>query len=100
MATSIDQLNYYDDLVKKGSYKMSPEWINTVSSHIDTLNGYLTPFGIIVPNITVAQQSTIQSPVEGQMVYVVDVIASPRTAQLQIWQVKAGTAGWRVVTTV
>lgn len=69
MANSIDQLNYYDDLVKKGTLKMSEEWISQISSFIDTLNGYLTPFGALVPRVTTEQRDSIQSPVDGQLIY-------------------------------
>jgi hypothetical protein len=101
MANSIDQLNYYDDLVKRGSLKMSEEWISQISSFIDVLNGYLTPFGMLIPQVTTAQRSTIQSPVEGQMIYNIDAtVGPPRSAEIQIWQVKAGVGQWRTVTTV
>lgn len=69
MANSIDQLNYYDDLVAKGSRKMSQEWISQMSSLMDVLNGYLTPFGMLVPQLTTAQRDSIQSPVNGQLIY-------------------------------
>ncbi len=69
MANSIDQLNYYDDLVKRSTLKMSDEWISQMSSFIDTLNEYLTPFGIIAPRITTEQRDSIQSPINGQLIY-------------------------------
>lgn len=69
MANSIDQLNYYDDLVKKNSLKMSEEWISQLSSLIDVLTGYLQPYGILVPQLTTKQQGEIQSPVNGQIIY-------------------------------
>lgn len=101
MANSIDQLNYYDDLIKKNSLKMSEEWISQLSSFIDVLNGYLTPFGILIPQLTTEQRNSIQSPVEGQMIYNTDAtVGPPRSAEIQIWQVKAGVGAWRTVTTV
>lgn len=69
MANSVDQLNYYDELVKRGSLKMSEEWISQLSSFIDTLNEYLTPFGIIAPRITTEERDSIQSPINGQIIY-------------------------------
>lgn len=69
MANSIDQLNYYDPLVKPNSLRMSEEWISQVSSLIDVLNGYLTPFGFLTPQITTEQRDSIQSPVNGQIIY-------------------------------
>ena len=69
MANSIDQFNYYDDLVNKSSLKMSQDWISQLSAFIDVLNGYLTPFGLLAPQITTAQRDSIQSPVNGQIIY-------------------------------
>lgn len=69
MANSIDQLNYYDPLVKKNTSKMSEEWISQMSSFIDVLNGYLTPYGILTPQLTTEQRDSIQSPVNGQIIY-------------------------------
>jgi hypothetical protein len=101
MANSIDQFNYYDPLVKKDSQKMSEEWISQMSSFIDVLVDYLQPYGMMIPQVTTAQMNSIQSPVEGQMIYNIDATPGPpRTAQILIWQVKAGTGAWRVVTTV
>jgi hypothetical protein len=94
MANSIDQLNYYDDLVRRESLKMSEEWISQLSSFIDVLNGYLQPYGMLIPQVTTAQRSEIQSPVLGQMIYNTD------TNEVQVWQIKAATPLWRVVTTV
>lgn len=98
---SIDQQPYYDPMTKDGSY-ISDVWMASISSLIDTLNDYLTQFGVLIPLLTVDQKSTIQSPVEGQMIYVSDANTPtlPRDAELQIWQVKAGIGAWRTITTV
>lgn len=93
MANSIDQLNYYDDLVKSGSLKMSEEWISQISSFIDVLVGYLQPYGVLVPQLTTDQRDEIQSPVLGQLIYNTD------TDELQVWQIKVGVGAWRVITT-
>jgi hypothetical protein len=69
MSNSIDQLNYYDPLIKKGSQKMSEQWIAQLSALIDVLNGYLTPYGILSPQLTTAQRDSIQSPINGQIIY-------------------------------
>lgn len=94
MANSIDQLNYYDPLVKSDTLKMSEQWIAQLSSLIDTLNGYLTLFGIFAPQLTTTQRDSIQSPVLGQLIY------NTTTNELQVYQSKAGTAAWRAITTV
>lgn len=93
MANSIDQLNYYDDLVKKNSLKMSEEWISQLSSLVDVLNGYMTPFGFLTPQLTTDQRDSIQSPILGQMIY------NTTTNELQVWQIKLGVAAWRAITT-
>lgn len=69
MANSIDQLNYYDPLVKPNSLKMSEEWISQISSFIDVLIEYLQPYGIMVPQVTTDERNTIQSPINGQIIY-------------------------------
>lgn len=101
MANSIDELNYYDPLInKKSPDKMSEVWIAQLSALIQTLNGYLTPFGMLVPVVTTAQKGSIQSPVEGQLIYNSDAtVGPPRTGALQVWQVKAGAGAWRTITT-
>ena len=66
---SIDQLPYYDPLIKGKSDKMAEVWIAELSSFIDTLNGYITPFGFVLPNLNQAQINSIQSPQNGQLLY-------------------------------
>lgn len=48
---------------------MAEVWIAAFSSFIDTLNGYITPFGFLVPQLTTAQRNAIQSPENGQIIY-------------------------------
>lgn len=101
MANSIDQLNYYDPLINGKPDRMSEDWISQMSSFIDVLVGYLQPYGMMIPQITTAQRGTIQSPVEGQLIYNTDAtVGPPRSAELQVWQVKAGAGAWRTITTV
>ena len=66
---SIDQFPYYDPLIKGKNDKMGEVWIAALSAHIDTLNGYITPFGFLAPQLTTAQRDSIQSPVNGQIIY-------------------------------
>jgi len=100
MANNIDQLNYYDPLISGTNAKISEDWMNNLSAFIQTLQGYLSQFGMFVPIVTTAQRATIQSPVEGQLIYNVDkTVGPPRTASLQIWLVKAGVGAWRDITT-
>ena len=101
MTAQIDQLTYYDPLIKGREDKMSDVWIASISYLIDTLNEYLTSFGIFAPKLTTLQRNSIQSPIEGQLIYNTDAtLGPPRTGELQVWQVKAGVAAWRTITTV
>lgn len=69
MANQIDQLPYYDPLVKANGVYMADVWIAALSSLIDTLNGYMSQFGFLAPQLTTAQRDLIQSPVNGQIIY-------------------------------
>lgn len=101
MANNIDQLNYYDPIIKGTDLKISDDWMSNVSALIQTLQGYLSQFGIFLPIVTSAQMATIQSPVEGQLIYNIDAtVGPPITAKLLVWQVKAGVGEWREITTV
>jgi hypothetical protein len=101
MTNQVDQFPYYDPLIVNSNIKMSEVWIAALSAFIDTMNGYLSPFGDFIPIVTTVQRASIQSPVEGQIIYNIDATPGPpRTAELQVWQVKAGVAAWRVITTV
>ncbi len=101
MANDLDQLNYYDPLLDGRRETMSDAWVSNVAALIQTLQGYLSQFGMFLPQVTTAQRNSIQSPVEGQIIYNTDAIPGPPvTAELQVWQVKAGVAAWRVITTV
>ncbi len=98
MARDLDNFPVYDPVVEKKVY-LSGVWSDFLATFIDSLQGYLTSFGVLVPNMTLAQRNTIQAPVEGQMVYVSDSNTPilPRTAQLQIWQVVNGVGQWTVI---
>lgn len=69
MTADIDQLNYYDPILANKPDKMSEVWIGNFASLIQDLQGYLSSFGIFVPQVTNAQRATIQSPINGQMIY-------------------------------
>jgi hypothetical protein len=73
MANNIDQLNYYDPLIKGKADKMSEDWISNMSAFIQTLQGYLSEFGMFMPQVSNAQRATIQSPVNGQLIYNTDL---------------------------
>jgi len=98
MARDFDNFPTYDQLTNKGDY-LSGIWSDFFATFVQTLQGYLGQNGMFVPVLTVAQQNLIQSPQEGQLVYIVDsnTPTLPRTAQLQIWQVVAGVGQWTVI---
>ncbi len=72
MANNLDQLNYYDPLVQGSNAKMSDVWISNIASLIQTLQGYLSQFGMFMPLVTKAQRDSIQAPVNGQLIYNTD----------------------------
>lgn len=101
MAADFDDFPLYDPLIEQNSQNMSNIWVASMSTFFQTLIGYLTQYGMLIPRLTTAQRDTIQSPQEGQMIYNTDATPGPpRSAEIQIWQVKAGAGAWRAVTTV
>jgi hypothetical protein len=84
MANQIDQFPYYDQLTKRDNFKMDDVWIAALSSFIDTLNGYLSEFGMFMPVLTTAQRNTIQSPVNGQLIYNSD-LGSAQYFKAGVW---------------
>lgn len=86
---SIDQLAYYDPLIEGKSDLMSAAWIASFSYLIDTLNGYITPFGFILPNLSQTQINSIQSPANGQLVYNITADAP------QFFQISSNS--WRTI---
>ncbi len=100
MATDFDQFPLYDPIVKKGTLNLSDVWLGSLSVFYMNLIGYLTAGGMLIPPVTTAQRNALQNVTEGQLIYNIDAIPGPpRTAEIQVWQVKAGVAAWRVFTT-
>lgn len=74
MSVNIDRPPLYNPITKDAGSKMpkdpvSDEWSSWFSTFMETLQGYLTQFGMLIPVVTNAQRASIQSPVNGQMVY-------------------------------
>jgi hypothetical protein len=100
MSQDFDELPVYDPITSNGD-KFSGKWQDSLSTFWQTLVGYLTQFGIKIPRMTVAQRDSIKSPEEGQLIYTTNTtVGPPRTASLQIWQVKSDIGAWRTITTV
>ncbi len=66
---TIDQFPYYDPLLKGKTDKMGDVWIAALSAFVETMNGYITPFGFLTPQLSTEQRDSIQSPVNGQIIY-------------------------------
>ncbi len=98
MSRDFDFFPTYDPLVRNEVY-LSNVWSDFMATFVETLREYLSSTGAFIPRMTLAQRNLIQNPQEGQMIYVTDANtpALPRTAELQIWQVIAGVAGWTVI---
>jgi hypothetical protein len=98
MARDLDNFPTYDPVIKEAGY-LSNVWSDFMATFIESLREYVSLHGIFIPVLTLALRDAIQSPVEGQMIYVSDsnTPTLPRTAQLQIWQVVAGVGQWTVI---
>lgn len=69
MANDFDQFPLYDPLVKEDGDHMSNVWVGAMSTFFENLVGYLSQFGVFVPQVTTDQRDTIQNPQNGQMIY-------------------------------
>lgn len=98
MSRDFDNFPTYDPVIKDQVY-LSNIWSDFMATFVESLQGYLSSFGLFIPNLTVAQRNSIQVPVEGQMIYVSDANTptEPRTAQLQIWHVVGGLGQWTMI---
>ena len=98
MARDFDNFPTYDPVIKDQVY-LSNIWSDFMATFIESLREYLSQRGAFIPRLNLAQRDEIQSPEEGQMIYVTDANTPtlPRTAELQMWQVTAGVAGWTVI---
>lgn len=98
MARDFDYFPTYDPVIKDAVY-LSNLWSDFMATFVESLREYLSAAGVFVPTLTKAQKALIQTPVEGQMIYVSDANSPtlPRTAQLQIWQVVGGIGQWTTI---
>jgi len=85
MANDFDQFPLYDPLIRKDSTNMSDIWIDSMATFYQNLVGYLTQFGILPPNLTTAQRNSINSPMNGQMIY------NTTLDTMQYYKVSTGT---------
>lgn len=98
MSRDLDNFPTYDPVIKNSVY-LSNIWSDFMATFVESLREYLSSNGVFVPRLTLQERNAIQNPQEGQMIYVSDANTPvlPRTAELQIWQVIAGVAGWTVI---
>lgn len=69
MANDLDQFPLFDKLVKPGTDKLSDVWMDSLATFLQNLTGYLSRFGVFLPQITTNERDSIQNPVNGQIIY-------------------------------
>jgi len=95
MSRDFDNFPTLDAVIKDKEF-MSNIWADFMDTFVVSLREYLSQYGVFVPRLTLDQRNAIQSPQEGQLIYVYDapVPTVPSSAHLQIWQVTSGTGQW------
>ena len=68
MANDFDQFPLYDHLIKDKD-RMSDIWVGSMSTFFQNLIGYLSQYGVFIPQITTAQRNLLTTPQNGQMIY-------------------------------
>jgi hypothetical protein len=98
MARDFDNFPTYDPVIKDQVY-LSNLWSDFMATFVESLREYMSSVGFFVPRLTLAQRNLIQTPEEGQLIYVsnANAPALPRMAQLQIWKVTAGVGSWTLI---
>ncbi len=98
MARDLDNFPTYDPVIKDDKY-LSNIWSDFMNTFVESLREYVSSLGMFVPRITLEERDAIQSPEEGQLIYVADnpTPSVPATSHLQIWQVVSGTGQWTVI---
>lgn len=99
MARDFDNFPTYDPVIKAGTLYLSSLWSDFMTTFIESLRDYLSQNGIFIPNMSLAERNQIQSPQEGQLIYVTDANTPtlPRTGEVQVWKVLAGVGSWTVI---
>lgn len=69
MANDFDQFPIDDPLVKPDGKYISNSWDNSLSTFFENLIGYLSQYGVFVPQLTTSQRATIQAPQDGQFIF-------------------------------
>ena len=69
MALNFDDFPFYDKAIDPKTLLFTETWQAAFSTHIQTLIGYLSQYGMFVPRLTTDQRNQIQSPINGQLIY-------------------------------
>jgi hypothetical protein len=68
MSATLDNPPLYDKMVDQNG-SLSGVWRNWFGTFIDSLNGYFTQNGFVLPQLSTAQRDAIATPAQGQMIY-------------------------------
>ncbi len=68
MARDFDDFPTYDPVIRDRFY-LSSVWSDFLATFVETLQEYLTQYGIFAPKVSDEQRDSLQSPVEGQIIY-------------------------------
>ena len=68
-AIYIDQPPLDDSIIKPNDTHLSASWNAWIAAFYQFVTIYITQYGFFIPQLTTAQRNTIQSPVNGQMIY-------------------------------
>lgn len=79
MSTNLDTPPIYDPIDSRDDF-ISEVWMSWITTFVQSVSEYLSQYGIFIPQLTQAQINSILSPIEGQMVYNMDVLGP------QIWR--------------
>jgi hypothetical protein len=85
MALDFDYPTSYDKLIEPGTNKASDDFVRWWNTHIDSLVGYLTQFGIKLPILTTVQRDSIINPINGLTIYN-STIDAPQIYQAGAWK--------------
>lgn len=85
IATGFDLPPINDPITKIRPDMLSDIWRGYLSILIDTLQNFLSQYGIFPPNLTMAQRDSIQSPQNGQMIF------NTTADSMQYYKVSSGT---------
>lgn len=69
MSQELDLPPIYDPLIKGKKDYISSFWEAYLTSLVQTIQTYLSTYGVTLPSLTTVQRNQIQHPQNGQMIY-------------------------------